>query len=258
MHPERMAMASSLQAKSFERPSNLEPCASCGARSDSVCGAVVGRDLRRLAEVAMPMRAEVGRTFITERDPAHSFFNVTSGTARLFKSLSDGRRQIVGFAGRGHFLGVAVGARCGLSAEAIEPVRYCRFSRKQLRIVLDDFPAFEDRLLQVAANELVAARWFSWPNMVLLAPVPIVTAAIAYGEWQALSSTSEVGPFVAAISLWPMIVPHTYSLWDAASSPKTQAFRLIGTVSLLPIILLYTGWSYWVLRGKVRADVGYH
>ena len=41
-----------------------------------------------------------------------------------------------------------------------------------------------------------------------------------------------------------MIVPHTYSLWDAASSPKTQAFLLIGTVFLLPIILLYTGWSY--------------
>ena len=131
---------------------------SCGARSDSVCGAIVGRDLQRLAEVAMPMRAEVGRTFITEGDPAHSFFNVTGGSARLFKSLSDGRRQVVGFAGRGHFLGLAVGAQYGFSAEAIEPVRYCRFSRKQLRIVLDDFPAFEDRLLQVSANELVVAQ----------------------------------------------------------------------------------------------------
>ena len=47
-----------------------------------------------------------------------------------------------------------------------------------------------------------------------------------------------------------------YSLWDAASAPATQAFLLIGTLILLPIILLYTGWSYWVFRGKVHS--GYH
>ena len=46
--------------------------------------------------------------------------------------------------------------------------------------------------------------------------------------------------------------------WDAASSESTQAFLLIGTLFLLPIILMYTAWSYWVFRGKVRGDVGYH
>jgi cytochrome d ubiquinol oxidase subunit II len=61
-----------------------------------------------------------------------------------------------------------------------------------------------------------------------------------------------------AISLWPMIVPHRYTLWQAASSESTQAFLLIGPLVLLPVILLYTGWSYWVFRGKVRADIGYH
>ena len=61
-----------------------------------------------------------------------------------------------------------------------------------------------------------------------------------------------------AISLWPMIVPYHYTLWQAASSPSTQAFLLIGTLFLLPVILIYTAWSYWVFRGKVRADVGYH
>ncbi len=60
------------------------------------------------------------------------------------------------------------------------------------------------------------------------------------------------------ISLWPMIVPYHYSLWNAGSSPGTQAFLLVGTLVLLPVILLYTAWSYWVFRGKVRADVGYH
>ena len=60
-----------------------------------------------------------------------------------------------------------------------------------------------------------------------------------------------------AISLWPMIVPHHFSLWQAASSPSTQAFLLIGTLFLLPVILMYTAWSYWVFRGKIRDDIGY-
>jgi cytochrome d ubiquinol oxidase subunit II len=61
-----------------------------------------------------------------------------------------------------------------------------------------------------------------------------------------------------AISLWPMIVPYHYTLWQAASSEGTQAFLLVGTLVLLPIILMYTGWSYWVFRGKMRGDIGYH
>jgi cytochrome d ubiquinol oxidase subunit II len=61
-----------------------------------------------------------------------------------------------------------------------------------------------------------------------------------------------------AISLWPMIVPGHYTIWQAASAEGTQLFLLIGTLVLLPIILMYTGWSYWVFRGKLRGDIGYH
>jgi cytochrome d ubiquinol oxidase subunit II len=61
-----------------------------------------------------------------------------------------------------------------------------------------------------------------------------------------------------AISLYPMIVPHHFTLWEAASSDRTQVFLLVGTLVLLPVILMYTSWSYWVFRGKVRADIGYH
>ena len=116
----------------------------------------------------------------------------------------------------------------------------------------------------------IAERWFSWPNIAFLAPVPIVTALVALAEWRALSGRSEAAPFVwavvlfvmsylgIAISLFPMIVPYKYTIWDAASSEATQAFLLIGVLILLPVILLYTAWSYWVFRGKVRADIGYH
>ncbi len=116
----------------------------------------------------------------------------------------------------------------------------------------------------------IAARWFSWPNIALLSPVPILTLLAAWLEWRALMGRSEAGPFAGAvglfvlsyigigISLWPMIVPYSFTLWQAASSPSTQAFLLVGTLFLLPIILMYTGWSYWVFRGKVRGDIGYH
>jgi cytochrome bd ubiquinol oxidase subunit II len=60
-----------------------------------------------------------------------------------------------------------------------------------------------------------------------------------------------------AISLWPMIVPRHFTLEQAAASQSAQAFLLIGTLVLLPVILLYTGWSYWVFRGKVQSDIGY-
>jgi len=119
-------------------------------------------------------------------------------------------------------------------------------------------------------SDAVALRWFSWPNIAFLAPVPIATGLAALGVWRALKGRSEAGAFVGAIvlftlayvgmaiSLWPMIVPYHYTLWQAASSERTQAFLLIGTLFLLPVIFVYTGWSYWVFRGKVRADVGYH
>jgi cytochrome d ubiquinol oxidase subunit II len=58
--------------------------------------------------------------------------------------------------------------------------------------------------------------------------------------------------------MWPMVVPYHYTLWQAASSANTQVFLLIGTVFLLPIVFMYTGWSYWVFRGKVKADLAAH
>lgn len=117
----------------------------------------------------------------------------------------------------------------------------------------------------------IARRWFSWPNIAFLAPVPILTALAAFAEWRALGGhMRDSAPFLLAmllflfsylgiaISLWPFIVPRHYTFWDAASSQGTQAFLLVGTLFLLPIIGVYSGWSYWVFRGKVRGDMGYH
>jgi len=116
----------------------------------------------------------------------------------------------------------------------------------------------------------IAERWFTWPNLLFLSPVPILTLVAAWLTWRSLDGPTHAGAFIGAvclftlsylgiaISLWPFIVPHTFTLWQAASSNSSQAFLLVGTLFLLPVILVYTGWSYWVFRGKVRADIGYH
>jgi cytochrome d ubiquinol oxidase subunit II len=116
----------------------------------------------------------------------------------------------------------------------------------------------------------IAARWFGWPNTAVLAPLPIATLLLALYAWRSLSRDDDVRPFVAsvglfalsflgvAISLWPMIVPGHYTLWAASSDPSTQAFLLIGTLFLLPVILFYTAWCYWVFRGKVSDGAAYH
>jgi cytochrome d ubiquinol oxidase subunit II len=116
----------------------------------------------------------------------------------------------------------------------------------------------------------IAQRWFSWPNVALLAPVPAVTAAIAWWLWRSLQRGQDATPFFAAlglfvmcylglaISVFPYLVRPALTLWDAAAAPRSQAFLLIGTLVLLPVIFMYSGWSYWVFRGKVNGNVAYH
>jgi cytochrome bd ubiquinol oxidase subunit II len=116
----------------------------------------------------------------------------------------------------------------------------------------------------------IVERWFTLPNIAWLAPVPIVTIAIAYATWRALRRGGDYVPFIGAmglfamcylglgISLFPYIVPYVLTLWDASAVPSSQMFLLIGTLFLLPIVFMYTGWSYYVFRGKVRSDAGYH
>jgi CRP/FNR family transcriptional regulator len=137
---------------------DVNVCLHCQARPFSVCNVIDDADLQHLGAAAVTLTVQAGHTFIQEGDPADHFFNVTSGTAKLFKLLPDGRRQVTGFAGIGYFLGLAVSAGYAFSAEALEPMRICRFNRAKLRGLLDDYPALEKKLLEVASHELVVAQ----------------------------------------------------------------------------------------------------
>ncbi|QSN60411.1 cytochrome d ubiquinol oxidase subunit II [Caballeronia sp. M1242] len=116
----------------------------------------------------------------------------------------------------------------------------------------------------------IAARWFGFPMAFAFAPVPLLTAFLAWKLWSSLTKGREVLPFVCSmglfflaftglvISLWPFIAPPSVTLWDASAAPITHQFFLIGTLFLLPVLMIYVTWSYWVFRGKVRSDIGYH
>lgn len=119
-------------------------------------------------------------------------------------------------------------------------------------------------------NPEILARWLSWPAILYVAPVPLLTLAAAARLVLAVHDRREVEPFLATlvlfilcyiglgISLYPHIVPPSITIWDAASPDKSLAFLLVGAVVLIPIILAYTAYSYWVFRGKVDTDGGYH
>jgi cytochrome d ubiquinol oxidase subunit II len=120
------------------------------------------------------------------------------------------------------------------------------------------------------AFDRIAARWFSTPNIYYLWPVPVVTALTAFAAWRWLEQGREVAPFLAAIvlfllgylglviSVFPYLVPPSLTIWQTAATPASQSFMLVGTLVLLPIILGYVAFVYWIFRGKVREGEGYH
>lgn len=116
----------------------------------------------------------------------------------------------------------------------------------------------------------ISQRWFSVPNIFYLAPVPIITALVAYLAWRGLRHGHDYTPFFAsiglfllgflglAISTFPYLIPPSITIWEAAAVPSSMKFSLVGTLILVPIILLYTGLVYWLFRGKTRAGESYH
>lgn len=112
-------------------------------------------------------------------------------------------------------------------------------------------------------------RWFTMPGVLLTAQVPLLVAVVAVVFFASLRRGAERLPFLLAlaifllgfvglgISIYPYAVPRAVTIWDAAAPPQSQIFILVGTIVIVPIILAYTGWAYWVFRGKVGTH-GYH
>jgi len=116
----------------------------------------------------------------------------------------------------------------------------------------------------------IAERWFSLPNLYFLWPVPLAAALVGYGIWRWLEQGREGLPFVGTIVLFllgyaglvisnvPYLVPPHLTFWDTAAAPASQIFLLMGTIFLLPLILGYTAFVYWMFRVKLAPGEGYH
>ncbi len=116
----------------------------------------------------------------------------------------------------------------------------------------------------------VAERWFATPNIFFLWPIPLAALLVAYGIWRWVERGREVLPFIGTILLFllgyaglvisnvPYLVPPNLTFWDTAAAPSSQIFFLMGTIFLLPMVLGYTAFVYWVFRGKIAPGEGYH
>lgn len=120
------------------------------------------------------------------------------------------------------------------------------------------------------AHPEVAERWFSLPNFFWLMPVPLLVLLCAVFLIRAVNGPSHYKPFLLTlgliflgflglgVSVWPNIIPPAIDIWEAAAPPQSLAFMLVGAGIIIPIILGYTVWSYYVFRGKVTHEDGYH
>jgi cytochrome d ubiquinol oxidase subunit II len=112
-------------------------------------------------------------------------------------------------------------------------------------------------------------RWFEMPGVLLTAQVPLLVIIAAAGFFWSLRRGAEWWPFLIAlalfllgfvglgISIFPYVVPRAVTIWDAAAPASSQLFMLVGASVIIPLILAYTAWAYWVFRGKVGSH-GYH
>jgi len=112
-------------------------------------------------------------------------------------------------------------------------------------------------------------RWLSYPGVLATAQIPLATVVVTFLFYRSLSRQKDVQPFLYAlalfglcliglgISIWPNVIPARVTIWEAAAPYRSQIFMLVGAGLLVPVILAYTIWAYWVFRGKVGTD-GYH
>ncbi len=116
----------------------------------------------------------------------------------------------------------------------------------------------------------IADRWFTFPHLLFVLPVPTLVFILAAILLWGLHKQKDNIPFPASIGLFllcfaglgigisPYIVPRAITIHQAAAPDSSLMFMLVGALILLPMILSYTAYSYWVFRGKVDPDAGYH
>lgn len=161
---EKFVRKSNIHAANKHEPMGKR-CEICSFRAYSICRVLDEvEEMPEIANIAHEQRYAPGSLLMEEGRQAVDFFSISSGTLKLYKLLPDGRRHIIGFAGRGDFLGLTNGLHYTYSAEVLESTRMCRFPRLELNNLFDRYPHLQKQLLKEATNIIVASQ----EQMVLL------------------------------------------------------------------------------------------
>jgi len=119
-------------------------------------------------------------------------------------------------------------------------------------------------------NERFAQRWFHWPGILLTSPVPLLVLFVGWWLRRGVREGHHLTPLLCAeawvvlcyaglgVSFWPLIVPPGITIWQAAAPPESQIFLLVGALVMMPVVLGYSAYGYWIFRGKVGTDTQYH
>jgi CRP/FNR family transcriptional regulator len=136
----------------------VQSCMTCDVRALGICGALEPPELAELATILTQTLIAPKCGVFAQGDPADYVYTVTSGCIRLSKDLADGRRQIVGFALPGDFLGLSLARDYEFSADSLESATLCRFERRRFKGLLQDKPHRFRRIYEMAAHELTIAQ----------------------------------------------------------------------------------------------------
>lgn len=136
----------------------VHPCDTCAAREFSACAPLNADEQKQLVSIMQTVTVEPHKTIFEETEPAQHVFNVTAGAIKIYKLLSDGRRQVTGFLFPGDFLGLTHNESYAYSAEALTATKLCRYPRAKLEDLFIEIPRLERQLLGMASHELAAAQ----------------------------------------------------------------------------------------------------
>ncbi len=136
----------------------VQPCADCTVRPLAICAALDQEELRDLEQIGHRLQYRPNEPVFTQEEIVSSCYNVLEGVMRLYKLLPDGRRQIVGFALPGDFLGLSAAERYAISADAVGLVVVCRFVKRLFARFAENRPNLLRRINELSTRELSAAQ----------------------------------------------------------------------------------------------------
>lgn len=145
----------------IEREADLSApsCRNCDVVRDiAFCADLSHDEVKRLATVRCHAHLPANFTIFREGDPADHVYSISGGTVKLYKLMSDGRRQIIGFLYSGDMFGLGLDTGYVYTAETVTPTQLCRFTHRKLDTLMVEIPRLERRLFSVTVKDLVAAQ----------------------------------------------------------------------------------------------------